>query len=132
MSQVNWLEVLGWQQDELDDLRFVGYSYIKQGSYDLALTFFEALSILAPQNAYDLQTLGALYLQKNNNLMALNTIEKALKLDPRHYPTLLNRVKALFGLGYKKQGLTAAKNLLTCPIEHIANQATALILAYTS
>jgi tetratricopeptide (TPR) repeat protein len=132
MSHVNWLEVLGWQQDELDDLRFVGYSYIKQGSYDLALTFFEALSILTPQNAYDLQTLGALYLQKNNNLMALNTIEKALKLAPQHLPTQLNRVKALFSLGYKKQGLASAKALLTCSDTQIADQATALILAYTS
>ncbi|MBI2742888.1 MAG: type III secretion chaperone [Chlamydiales bacterium] len=131
MSQVNWLEVLGWHQEELDDLRFVGYSYIRQGSYDLALSFFEALSVLSPNNAYDLQTLGAIYLQKNNNLMALNTIEKALKLEPNHYPTLLNRVKALLALGYKKQGLTSAKTLLTCPNEQIASQATALILAYT-
>jgi tetratricopeptide (TPR) repeat protein len=131
MSHVNWLEVLGWHQEELDDLRFVGYSYIKQGNYDLALTFFEALSILSTVSAYDLQTLGALYLQKSNNLMALNTIEKALKLDANHYPTLLNRVKALFALGYKRQGLAAAKNLQTCPMEPIANQATALFLAYS-
>jgi predicted Zn-dependent protease len=131
MSNVNWLEVLGWRLEELDDLRFVGFSYIRQGSYDLALTFFEALTILAPQSAYDHQTLGALYLQKNNNLMALNTIEKALKLEPDHYPTQLNRAKALFALGYKKQALASAKVLLKCPVEQIANQATALILAYT-
>jgi tetratricopeptide (TPR) repeat protein len=131
MSHVNWLDILGWHEEELDDLRFVGYSYIKQGNYDLALTFFEALSILSVQNAYDLQILGAIYLQKNNNLMALNTIEKALKLEPNHFPTLLNRTKALFALGYKKQGLISAKNLQTCPVEQIANQATALILAYS-
>lgn len=130
MSHVNWLEILGWHEQELDDLRFVGYSYIKQGNYDLALTFFEALTVLSTKHAYDFQTLGALYLQKNNNLMALSTLEKALKLEPYHYPTQLNRVKALFGLGYKRQGLMAAKSLQTCPLEQVANQATALVLAY--
>ncbi len=81
MSQVDWLSILGWNKDELEDLRFVGYSYIKQGKYDIAITFFEALTILSPDSVYDLQTLGALYLQKGNNLMALNYIEKAIKLD---------------------------------------------------
>jgi tetratricopeptide (TPR) repeat protein len=131
MSHVNWLEVLGWQEEELDDLRFVGYSYIKQGNYDLALTFFEALTLLSTHSPYDFQILGALYLQKNNNLMALSTIEKALKMDPNHFPTQLNRVKALFALGYKKQALAAAQTLRTCPVETIANQASALILAYS-
>ncbi len=108
MSQIEWLSILGWNQDELEDLRFVGYSYIKQGKYDIATTFFEALVILAPESIYDLQTLGALYLQKGNNLMALNYIEKAIKLDPTHLPTLLNRTKALFALGYKRQALSQA------------------------
>ena len=52
MSQVNWLETLGWGEDELDDLRFVGYSYIKQGKYDTALTFFEALIVLSKNHSY--------------------------------------------------------------------------------
>src|SRR5260221_12674088 len=98
MSDINWLEVLDWGQDELEDLRFVGYSYLKQGKYDIALTFFEALTVLNPRNVYDLQTLGALYLQIGNNLMALNFIERSLKIDPNHLPTKLNRAKALFSL----------------------------------
>ncbi len=131
MSQVEWLSILGWGSDELEDLRFVGYSYIKQGKYDIATTFFEALVVLDPTSAYDLQTLGALFLQRGNNLMALNYIEKALKLDPHHLPTLLNRTKVLFALGYKRQGLIQAKSLQKNPNEEIANQAQALILAYS-
>ena len=131
MSHVEWLSILGWGTDELEDLRFVGYSYIKQGKYDIATTFFEALVILDPNSAYDLQTLGALFLQRGNNLMALNYIEKALRLDPSHVPTLLNRTKALFALGYKRQGLMQARNLQKNPNEEIANQAQALILAYS-
>ena len=132
MSHVDWLEILGWGKDELEDLRFVGYSYLKQGRYDIATTFFEALAVLSPGNAYDLQTLGALYLQGGNNLMALNYIEKSLKLEPHHPSTLLNRTKALFALGYKKQALSQAKALQTHTDEQIANQATALILAYST
>jgi len=129
MNKVDWLSILGWGKDELEDLRFVGYSYIKQGQYDIATNFFEALCILDPDSLYDIQTLGALYLQKGNNLMALNYIEKALKLDPTHYPTLLNRTKALFALGYKKQALAQAQVLEKCPNEQIVGQAQALIMA---
>ncbi len=131
MSQADWLSILGWNKEELEDLRFVGYSYIKQGQYDIAITFFEALAILSPESAYDLQTLGALYLQKGNNLMALNYIEKAIKLDPGHLATLLNRTKALLALGYKRQALAQARALENCTEEQIAGQAQALIMAYT-
>lgn len=130
-SRTNWLDVLGWGKDEIEDLRFVGYSYIKQGRYDIATTFFEALVVLSPKSSYDLQTLGALYLQKGNNLMALNYIEQALKVEPQHLPTMLNRTKALFALGYKRQALTTAQSLEKSSDIEIANQATALILAYS-
>lgn len=130
MSDVDWISILGWGQEELEDLRLVGYSYIKQGKYDIAITFFEALVVLAPSSIYDMQTLGALYLQKGNNLMALNYIEKAIKLDPTHPPTLLNRTKVLFALGYKKQALAQAQSLEKSPEVEIANQAQALIMAY--
>ncbi len=126
---MNWLEILGWGSDQLEDLRFVGFSYIKQGQYDIALRFFEALDVLS-ENTYDQQTLGALYLQKGENLLALNTIEKALKVDPTHVPTLLNRAKAMLALGYKRQGITAAQSLVKNRDPNIANQASALILAY--
>ncbi len=131
MSNVEWLSILGWGTDELEDLRFVGYSYIKQGKYDIATTFFESLVVLNPNSFYDLQTLGALYLQKGNNLMALNYIEKALKIDPTHIPTLLNRTKVLFALGYKKQALAQARMLEKSSDEEISNQAQALILAHS-
>ncbi len=130
MSDVNWLEVLDWSGDELEDLRFVGYSYLKQGKYDIALTFFEALAVLKPDNPYDLQTLGALHLQLNNNLIALNYIERSLKLDPDHLPTKLNRAKALLALGYKRQGTREAQTLSESEDLSIADQASALLMAY--
>jgi tetratricopeptide (TPR) repeat protein len=131
MSQVNWQELLGWGTDEIDDLRFVGYSYLKQGNYDIAITFFEALVTLVPQSVYDLQTLGALYLQKGNNLMALNFIERALRLEPHHAATLLNRTKALFALGYKRQAVAQAKLLEKNIDPVIASQAGSLLLAFS-
>ena len=92
---MNWLEILGWDQTHLEDLRFVGYSYIKQGNYAIALKFFEALTVLTTTSEYDVQTLGALYLQTGNNLAALDFLERAIKLNNTHGPTLLNRAKAL-------------------------------------
>lgn len=131
MSSVNWLDVLGWSIDELEDLRYVGYSYIKQGKYDLALKFFEALVVLDESSSYDLQTLGAIYLQIGKNLEALDYLERALKLDDSHAPTLINKAKALFLLGYKKQGLGQAKRLAEHEDPKISNQAKALILSYS-
>ncbi len=130
MSGLNWLEILEWGDEEVNDLRVVAYSYIKQGVYDVALTFFDALNVLTPPIPYDLQTLGALHLQIGNGLKALDFLDRALRAEPTHLLTQLNRAKALFMLGYRKQGLVQAEQLLKCPDAVIASQASALILAY--
>ncbi len=129
MSQVNWLEVLGWGTAEIEDLRIAGYSYIRQGAYHIALTFFEGMAILAPPMPYDLQTLGALYLQLGQTLLALEFLDRALKADPTHLPTQLNRAKALFALGYKKQALAQAAALEESADATMQEQAKALILS---
>lgn len=130
MSQLNWLEVLGWGDEEINDLRYVAYSYIKQGLYDIALTFFDALAVLTRPIAYDLQTIGALHLQLGNELKALDFFDRALKLEPNHLSTQLNRAKALFLLGQKQQGEAQAVELEKCQDGAIASQASALLIAY--
>jgi tetratricopeptide (TPR) repeat protein len=129
MNKTNWTEILNWKDEQLDDLRLIAYTYIKEGIYDVALTLFDALALLTPQSAYDLQTVGALYLQMGDSLKALETLDRALKLDPDHLPTQLNRAKALFMLGYKEQGLIQAKELVGLSDTQIADQAEALVLA---
>ena len=130
MSNLNWQEVLGWGEREIDDLRYVAYSYIKQGIYDVALTFFDALAVLTKPTVYDLQTMGALHLQLGNGLKALDYIDRALKEDPNHLPSQLNRAKALFMLGYKRQGLAQTQILEKNENKPISDQATALTLSY--
>ena len=127
---MDWKEVLGWKNEELDDLRFVAYSYIKQGIYDVALTFFDALSVLTPPTVYDLQTLGALHLQMGNGLKALDYLDRALKAAPTHAQSQLNRAKTLFMLGYKRQGLMQAMELEKSSNPDISSAASALILSY--
>lgn len=131
MTQTNWIELLGWSKQQIEDIRFAGYSFIKQGQYEHALKFFEVLAILPNENVYDLQTIGGIYLQIGNNLSALNFLEKALAIDPVHEPTLLNRTKALFLLGYKRQALSQASKLERSSDPLIADQARALTLAYS-
>jgi tetratricopeptide (TPR) repeat protein len=101
MGSINWLKKLGWSEEHIEDLRYTGYSYIKQGKYDIALPFFEALSILVPDSAYDAQTLGALYLELNHPAKAMQYFDRALKLGTDHGPTLLNLAKAMFMMGKK-------------------------------
>ncbi|MCB1081632.1 MAG: type III secretion chaperone [Chlamydiia bacterium] len=131
MKKTNWIELLGWSPQQIEDIRFAGYSFIKQGQYEHALKFFEVLSILPEENVYDFQTLGGIYLELGNNLSALNYLEKALAIEPTHEPTLLNRTKALFLLGYKRQALSQAAKLERSSNPHIADQARALTLAYS-
>lgn len=131
MGRINWLEKLGWKEEHVEDLRYTGYSYIRQGKYDIALPFFEALTILDPESVYDAQTLGAIYLEINEPAKAMKCIDRALKLETDHGPTLLNLTKAFFMLGKKEEGLKLAHILKNEVNPAIANIAKALILAYS-
>src|SRR5262249_8146421 len=120
----------GWNDDQLEDLRLAGYSYIRQGKYDVALPFFEALVAFDPNSVYDVQTLGALYLQLNYPDKALKTLDRALKLDTDHTPTLLNFTKALFMVGRRQEAMKLAEILSREPDSYISNMAKALLMAY--
>jgi tetratricopeptide (TPR) repeat protein len=131
MSRIDWRSKLGWTNEQLEELRFVGYAYIRQGKYDIALPLFEALCVLDPESAYDAQTLGAIYLQIGNPNKALIYFDRALKLEADHAPTLINLAKTFFMLGRKQEGLKLANILKNEPNLQIANAARALILAYS-
>lgn len=131
MGKINWREKLKWTEENLEDLRMTGYAYLRQGKYDIARDFFEALSVLDPDSAYDSQTLGALYLQLNEPLKALKCFDKALKIEADHAPTLLNLTKALFMLNKKEEALRLARILSREPNPKISNIAKALILAWS-
>jgi len=126
------MESLKWTEDQVEELRLLGYAYVRQGKYDVALPLFEALCVLNPDSAYDAQTLGALHLQLGNASKALKYFDKALKLETDHAPTLLNLAKAFFMLGRKEEGLKLAHILKNEPDSNIANMSKALILAYGS
>jgi tetratricopeptide (TPR) repeat protein len=130
MSKIKWIDILGWNDEQLEDLRTTGFAYLRQGKYDIAITFFEALSVLDPRSAYDQQTLGALYLQLNNPIRAIKCFEKAMKLEPDHSLTRLNLAKAFFLLDKKEEGLQVANQLKDDPEPQIARVANALLLVY--
>lgn len=131
MSKINWTKELKWTEEHLDDLRYTGFSYLKQGKYDIAITFFEALAVLDSDNAYDAQTLGALFLQIGEPKKAIKWLDQALKIEGDHAPTLLNLCKALFMLGKKEEGLKLANILKNETSLQISNIAKALILAHS-
>ena len=131
MEKTDWREVLGWSDEQLEDIRNAGYAYIRQGKYETALSFYKALVVLNPQNSYDLQTLGALYLQTGDNEQAIKYLDRALQLEGNHSPTLLNMAKAKLMMGKKEEGLKLAKMLEKDPDRSIARTAKALILAHS-
>lgn len=131
MSEKNWLKILNWDEEHLEDLKYTGYSYIRQGKYEIALAFFEALMILEPKETYNIQTIGAIYLQQNQPAKALEYFQIALKLTGNHGPTLINLAKAFFMLNNKEEGLRIAHVLKTDNDATISNMAKALIMAYS-
>jgi len=131
MTTFDWKEILGWNPEQIQELRFSGFSYLREGRYDKALLFFEGLVILDPQNIYDTQTLGALYLQMGKKDKAFTMLNQALTLDPTHEPTLLNKVKALLLLGKKEEAIPLAKTLEKSLDPTIAGDAAALLIAYS-
>jgi len=130
MAKVNWKEILGWSDEHLNELRFSGFSFLREGLYNKALLFFEALKILSPGNPYDLQTLGAIYLQIGENQKALDALNAALELVPAHEPSLLNKAKALFCLGKHAEGLSLVVTLQKSGDAAISSDASALVLSY--
>lgn len=130
MSTINWMEKLGWTEEHIEDLRYTGFSYVRQGKYEIALAFFEALAVLDPKSAYDAQTLGAIYLEIKQHEKALGSFERALTLEKDHGPTMLNLAKTFFAMGRKEEGLKLANMLKNEASPMISNTAKALILAY--
>ncbi len=131
MANLNWLEILGWNSYQLEELRFAGFSFVRQGKYDKALNYFKSLVILDPKSAYDFQMLGALYLQTNEEAKALPMLNQALELDPTHEPTQLNKVKTLITLGQKSEAFALAAALEKSKNRVIADDATAVIMAHS-
>ena len=131
MSRIDWVKQLGWKEEHLDELRLTAYSYIRQGKYQIARPFFEALVILNPQSAYDSQTLGAIYVEVNEAEKAIYYLEQALKLETDHSPTLLNLTKAFFMCGRIEDGKRLAEILTRDSNPFISSNASALLLAYT-
>ena len=131
MDRINWLDKLGWNQEHLEEMRHTGYSYIRQGKYDIALPFFKALVILDNESAYDAQTLGAIYVEINEPEKAIKYLDRALQIESDHAPTLLNLTKAFFMSGKKVDGKRLANILKKDHNPFIAGQAAALLLAYS-
>ncbi len=129
--KTNWQEILGWSEEQLEELRFSGFSFLREGHYQKALLFFEALHLLGPKNAYDAQTLGALYVQIGENQKAIKTLNAALDLDPSHEPTLLNKAKTLFSVNERAEALEIVRLLVNSSDPAIAGDASALLFAYT-
>lgn len=131
MSSINWLEVLGWGERQVSDLRCAAWSHLRQGQYKKALVLLDALTVLVPNESYPCQEVGALYLQLGNHMKAIEWLDQALLLNPTHLPSQLNKSKALLLMGYREEGLALAKSLTRSADSLIKDRATALVMAYS-
>lgn len=130
MSTLNWQEILGWSEDQIEEVRFAAFSYFREGKYDIAQLFFESLIIFNPNSFYDLQTLGAIYLQTNQEEKAIEMLDRALQISPTDGIAILNKAKAFFALNRLEEGLQLTNQIINNPNHQIADDAIALQLAY--
>jgi predicted Zn-dependent protease len=125
-----WHEILGWGQEQVAELRLLAFCYARQGVYSVARDLLHMIQVVRPEEAYEAQLLGALYLEEGELKQALSWLETALRLDASHLPTQLNYCKALLQSGKTQEGLQDAARLSRSAEPAIANDAQALLLAY--
>lgn len=131
MSQLNWLEILDWDEEYLDNLRSMAFLYLRQGKYDIAKDFFHTLTIFNPSNSFDLQTLGAIYLEESNPTLALGYLQKAKQLDPKNNTITINQIKSMLMLGYREEAFRLIDSFVqTCTDPFMVSDAQALQMAY--
>ncbi|RDB31751.1 tetratricopeptide repeat protein [Candidatus Similichlamydia laticola] len=132
-KEIVWRDLLGFSDEQIQDLRFTGYFYIRQGKYEIAKSFFEALVIFqsqempSKQEVYDFKTLGALYLELGKYRRALRYLDRALQFDAEDWTVRLNRLYCLFSLNKIEEGLEAAEELRNSQLPQIAGAAEALV-----
>lgn len=130
MADIEWRDLLGWNGEQLHDLRLLGYDYLRQGHYKRAIIFFEALVSLDPHNFFDRFTLGALYLQTKEYVKALESLNQALHLDPSNLAAQLNKAKALLSLNQIPEGVAIVRELSRCEDPKIRDLSEALVMAW--
>lgn len=130
LEENHFLEWKNISEEQREEIQWIGFSYIRQGRYEIALPLFSMLVEINGESIYDVQTLGALYLQTDQAEKGIKILEKALQLAPEDAPTQLNYAKALFSLGYREMALQKVRKLRKHRKKTIARQARALILAY--
>jgi len=130
MLDIDWKDVIGWDEAQVRDARSIGYLYYKQGAFDIAAKCFEALLTINPHALYELQTLGAIYLEMNRPKEALALFDRALAIQPNHEPTLFHRCKALLAIGDKTGALEIAHLLENSSDQILAKSARALLAAH--
>lgn len=128
---INWKEVIGFNDEQIQNIRTAGELYRRQGHYKTALTYWRAICIFDKTSVFDQQMLGALLLEVNQAQEAVPVLEKALALQPKHYRTHLNLARALLDSGRKAEALAKAKELVLCPDALVADRASAILLAFT-
>jgi len=127
---VEWRSVVGWGQEEIDELRSIAYAYMRQGQMTLAHTFFEALVVLQPNSLYDLRMLASLRDLLGDPAGAIEVYQQLLKNEPNDLFASIGLSKALLATGQRGPAMERLRLLSTCANRLIANDAQALLLAY--
>jgi tetratricopeptide (TPR) repeat protein len=94
-----------YRSEDLMAVGEVAYHYLMNGAHQLALTIFEGLTTVAPEDAYYALALGLVFDRMNDREMAARWYERAGRLDPQDGRSDVNRAELLLEAGVHEQAL---------------------------
>ena len=100
--------VRGYDRDDLFAVAEIGYHYLFMGGAQMALTLFEGLTAVAPDEAYFALALGLTHDRLNNVSAANQWYRRASELDPTEARADINRAELFLQRGDRR----AARELL--------------------
>ena len=119
---------LGCHPEQIQEIRCLGYNYIRQGLYKEAKLLFRLLITIDPNSEYDQKTLGAIYLAIGSPIEALHHLKIAYAINTDDPRLSLNLAQSMLALGMNQQAKTIL-NILYSMRGECADQAEALLFS---
>ncbi|MEC8306917.1 MAG: tetratricopeptide repeat protein, partial [Chlamydiota bacterium] len=94
---------LGCHPRQLQQIRCLGYNYVRQGLYKEAKLLFRLLVTIDPNSEYDQKTLGAIYLAIGAHIEALHHLKIAYGITTNDPLLSLNLAQSMIALGMNQQ-----------------------------
>lgn len=100
------------EDDDVNQLMYIGSVAMNQGRYDAALVAFDKVVAMAPDFAEGWNRRATLYYMMGSYPASVSDVQKTLALEPRHFGALSGLGLINMRLGHKDQAIKAFREAL--------------------